>query len=63
MSFHHALMDFLLWCLAILWLCQFLAEQLQKTPRRKRRLGPPSPQCERTGQFEVQMNQLTRRGF
>ena len=56
----HKLMDFGLWCLAALWLCQFLAEHLRAKPT-KRRMPPPSILCERTGDWRVNLPGLARR--
>jgi len=56
----HKLMDFGLWCLAALWLCQFLAEHLRAKPT-KRRMSPSSILCERTGDWRVNLPGLARR--
>ena len=56
----HKLMDFGLWCVAALWLCQFLAEHLRtKPPKRNRRMPPPSILCERTGDWKIHTSALT----
>jgi len=57
----HKLMDFGLWCLAALWLCQFLAEHLRTKPPKHRRMPPPSSLCERTPDWSTVTNSLTRR--
>lgn len=62
MSFAHRMMDFGLWCVAIGWLCGFLARHPGPTLRQRRKpLPPPSTHCERTGQFEVRMCGFSRR--
>jgi len=58
----HKLMDFGLWLLAILWLCSFLADHLRAKPtKRNRRMPPPSIECERTGDWRVNLPGLARR--
>jgi hypothetical protein len=63
MTLAHRCMDVFLWVIAFLWLCHVIADFSRAPPPRKRnrRLPAPSPLCERSGTFEVQMNQLTRR--
>lgn len=60
MSWTHALMDFALWCVATLWLCQFLARH-PRTSLRNRRLPQPSAHCERQPSWDVHRPSLTRR--
>ena len=50
----HLLRDIALWFIAFLWFCQFVADH-KAARKRNRRLGDPSKDCERTGQFEVSM--------
>ena len=59
----HKLMDFGLWMLALLWLCQHLAEYLRAPApkKRNRRLPPPSVLCERTGDWRINLPNLARR--
>lgn len=57
------LMDFGLWCIAVLWLTQFIASHLRTKPpaKRNRRMPPPSILCERTGDWRVNLPGLARR--
>lgn len=59
----HKLMDAGLWCIAILWLCSFLADYLRAPPpkKRNRRMPPPSILCERTGDWRINLPSLARR--
>lgn len=59
MTLAHRLMDFGLWCMAILWLLQFIAEHLRKSEKR---LRPPSRQCQRMADFDFdhRLNSMTR---
>lgn len=58
----HAFMDFCLWCVATLWLTQFIASHLRtKPPKRNRRMPPPSILCERTGNWRVNLPDLGKR--
>jgi hypothetical protein len=59
-SISHAFMDFGLWTIAILWLCQFIASHLRTKPP-KRRMPPPSICCERTGDWRVNLPSMARR--
>lgn len=58
MTFAHKLVDTGLWIVATMWVIQFLARG-PKPRRRNRKLGPPSPLCERMGQFEVRMGDVS----
>lgn len=59
MTFSHALMDFCLWCVAVLWLTSFIASHLRTKAPKRRRLGSPSIHCARWSTEDA--NILTRR--
>lgn len=53
-----------LWFIAALWFVEHAVSMTRtKAPKRNRRLPPPSPLCERSGDFEVKMHgcALTKR--
>lgn len=61
-GFSHALMDFCLWSIAVLWLMSFIASHLRtKAPKRNRRLPAPSILCERTGDWRINLPGMARR--
>lgn len=66
MTFSHALMDGCLWFIAFLWFCGFVRSvgnfrREHRRLRRIRQLGPPSRDCNRMGDYEVQMGGFGRR--
>ncbi len=54
MNPYHVAMDACLWFCSVLWLIGFLARG-PKYRKRNKRLDAPSPLCERTGQYEVNL--------
>lgn len=56
----HQLMDGCLWIIAVLWLCQFLARHPGPV-KRNRKLPAPSINCERTGDWRVNLPGMARR--
>jgi len=60
MSIAHFATDACTWLLSVFWVIGFLARG-PKYRARNRRLPKPSPLCERTGQFEINMGALGRR--
>jgi len=56
----HDVLHGCLWFISSLWVLEQLVRMSRvKAPKRNRRLGPPSPLCERTGQFEVRMGDVS----
>lgn len=50
----HLLRDCALWFIAFLWFCQFIADHM-RARKINRKLTAPSKDCERVGQFEINM--------
>lgn len=63
MSTAHLLMDIGLWSITALWFVQFVTDFSREHSRlrRIRRLGPPSKDCQRVGDYEVHMSTFGRR--